>query len=468
MSAEYSRKQKKQINGLAKGQVSRDLKVLNRNVAGIDISPKFHAVAVPVGSSKDGQDTKCFQTTTDALFEMTDWLISCGVTSVAMESTGVYWIPPRNILEAHGLEVILVHAPNFRNVPGRKTDIQDAEWLQTLHSYGLLRGCFQPCPEGQVLRAYVRGRKRLTEDKSKQVLRMQKALDQMNVLVHRAVGDITGVTGMKIIQAIVDGERDPKILAQNRVYQCHKTEEQIASYLYGHYREHLIFELRQSLETYRHLLQQIREVDEAIEKWLTKIIPEETISLDDEICERLGKKKIKRKEPGFNAGLYAYKLLGVDLTEIKGVGPSTVMVFLAEAGWDMSRWPTVSHFTSWLCLCPGNHKSGGKSYSGKKRRTSNHLSQALRQSAEALAGSKSELGEIYRRHKRKGGAVQAIVNTAHKLARILYTMVKNKTPYDPGELEKADTKRRRRKTQDLKKEAKALGYELVPLEAAVA
>lgn len=467
MKKGYTKKEKNQIASLAKGKKPRGLRLLHKNAAGVDISPKFHVVAVEEGSSPDGEDVKIFGPTTDQLLELAKWLKACKVETVAMESTGVYWIPMREILEAQGFEVVLVHAPHYRNVPGKKTDINDAQWLQTLHSYGLLRGCYRPSNEVLPVRTYVRERGSLVRAASRQKLKMQKALDQMNVLVHRAVSDISGETGMRIIRAIVKGERDVRVLAEFRDERCKKSVAEIMQALQGNFLDQHLFSLRQALNHYDFIQAQIVECDQEIEKALEALIPQEWISKPcDEVEEELIKKFRPRKgEPDFNAALMAKKILGIDITAIPGISARTTLVWLAEIGWDMSPWATCDHFTSWLALCPGSNKSGGVQHSGRTRKSSNRLAQALRQAASTLKKNQGPLGEYLRRKKAHLGPAKAITATAHKLARILYRMVTEAQPYNEDLVKDQNGQRKRRQLKSLIRRAEALGMKVVPQEA---
>ena len=298
---------------------------------------------------------------------MAAWFKSCGVTSVAMESTGVYWIPAFEILEGHGLHVILVNARYAKNVPGRKTDVSDAGWLRQLHSYGLLRGSFRPEAEIATLRAYMRQRERLTEYAAAHIQHMQKALMEMNLQLHHVVSDITGVTGMRIIRAIVGGERDPEVLAAFRDVRCKSTIDTIKAALVGNDRAEHIFALTQSLELYDFYKAQIAACDRKLEAAVGTL----TAWAEDDLAP-LPKARIKGKQhnaPSFDVRSALYGVLGTDLTQIHGLGPSLALKLVAECGTDLRAWKTAKHFTSWLCLAPGNKISGGKLLSSRTRRS---------------------------------------------------------------------------------------------------
>ncbi|MCP4408046.1 MAG: IS110 family transposase [Gammaproteobacteria bacterium] len=461
----YTKKEKKQIEKIVKGVTPRGLSRLNLNAAGIDISPKVHSVSVPEGRDPQGRRTRLFGPTTGELLKIAKWLRECQITTVAMESTGVYWIPLREVLEGFGFEVVLVHAPHFRNVPGKKTDISDSEWLQTLHSYGLLRGCYRPTEEVLPMRTYVRERQDLVAQRSRQIQKMQKALDQMNVLIHRVVSDISGQTGMRMIRAILVGERNLEVLAGYRDPRCQKSEEEIQEALRGNFLPRHLFSLELAVKQYDFCQEMIKFCDQKIEQELESQIPAEYMKeAADEIEEKLLKFRPRKDDPQFNLPLFAKKLLGVDMTEVDGINIRTAMVWISEIGWDVSSWETSSYFSSWLTMCPGNHKSGGVQHSGKTRRSSNRLAQALRNAANTLHKNQGPLGTYLRKMKAQLGKAKGITATAHKLARILYAMVKNGTPYNPELVRNQNRKQQKRSIKYLEKRALAAGFHLVPME----
>jgi transposase len=463
----YTKKARQYLKKLALGKVPRGLERINLNAAGIDISPKVHAVAVPQDRVSDGHHVQTFGPETSELYRMVKWLKEYGIDTVAMESTGVYWRPVFEILQQEGFDVILVHANAYRNVPGKKTDVADAEWLQTLHTFGLLRGCFLPTEEGFVIRTYSRERQNLTNARSRQIQKMQKALDQMNVLVHRAVSDISGVTGMAIIRAIVKGERNPAELAKHRQPGCKRSEAEIAEALSGNFVEHHLFSLELALSNYDHCQEMIKRCDQEIERVISEMIPAEYLEeAADDVEARLMKFRPKKDDPQFNLPLMAKKILGVDCTAVDGVSIRTVLVLIAEIGYDFSRWKTAAHFASWMCLCPGNHKSGGESHSGRTRRSSNRLAQAFKNAANTLDRSDSPLGQYQRRMKARLGKAKGITATAHKLAKIIYTMVTTGKEYDPTLTKNQNPKQKKRRLANLEKMAKEAGYTLVPADAA--
>ena len=340
-----------------------DLKMVNPSAAAIDIGSTMHMAAV--NPSATDTPVRAFGTFTRDLHDLADWFRSCGVTSVAMESTGVYWIPAFEILEQHGFKVILVNARYAKNVPGRKTDVSDAGWLRQLHSYGLLRGSFRPEAEIATLRAYMRQRERLVEYAAAHIQHMQKALMEMNLQVHHVVSDITGATGMRIIRAIVAGERDPDVLASFRDIRCHSSVETIRAALVGNDRAEHIFALTQSLELYDTYQTMMEDCDRKLEAAIAAL----TVKASGAIAP-LPKARMKGKQinaPSFDVRAALHGVIGVDLTQIHGLGPSLALKLIAECGTDLKAWPSAKHFTSWLCLAPGNKISGGKLLSSRTR-----------------------------------------------------------------------------------------------------
>ena len=350
------------------------------------------------------------------------WLKKCKIDTVAMESTGVYWIPLYEILEQHGIECVLVNAKHLKNVSGRKTDVLDCQWIQELHTYGLLSGAFRPDDHTVRLRGYLRHRHMLIQHLSPHILHMQKALMQMNLQLHHVLRDITGTTGINIIRAIVQGERDPAKLAAHRDPRCANTRETIIKSLQGNYREEHLFSLKQALELHDFYRQKIQECDHEIEKFLSSydnaVAPENTL-------KPAAKSRRKKQKNGYSFDLKTilYQKFGVNLVAIPGIDSSTALTILSEIGNDLTPWKTVKHFTSWLCLCPGNKVSGGKRLSGKSRPSANRVKRALELAAFGLYKDKSSLGALFRRMKARIGAPKAITAAAHKLARLIYFLI---------------------------------------------
>ena len=438
-----------------KSSASSQWQPVHPDAAGIDVGSRQHFVAVPPG--RDPQPVRSFETFTADLYRLADWLAECGVKTVALESTGVYWIPLFEILERRGFEVLLVDTRRLKSVPGRKTDVLDCQWLQQLHTYGLLAGAFRPDDATCVLRSYLRQRAMLIEYGSHHIQHMHKALEQMNVKLNNVLSDITGQTGMAIIEAILAGERDPVVLARLRDPRCKHTEEMIAKALHGNWREDHLFELQQAVALYRTYRSKLVECDEQIESYLATFA-------DKSAGRPLPPKKRKSNpnSPSFEARSQLYRMTGVDLTRIDGLDANTALKVISEIGTDITRWPTAKHFASWLCLCPGNHKTGGHQKSGKTRRSANRAAAALRIAAQSLERSKTALGAYYRRMKARLGAPQAVTATAHKLARLIYSMLRYGTEYvDIGQAA-YEQHYHDRMLKTLKRRAAQIGHILVP------
>jgi transposase len=446
------------------------LSLLNSKCAGIDIGASELFVCMAKNSSE--QEVRSFSTFTADLKNMINWLKDNGVTSVAMESTGVYWIVPYEMLEEAGLEVLLVNARFFKSVPGRKTDVQDCQWIQQLHSYGLLRGSFRPSKDIVELRAYVRQRSRLFELAGIQIQLMHKALTQMNIQLNHVISDITGVTGLNIIQAILQGKRDPKALADLSVAGCRKNIDVIAKALEGNFRKEHLFALEQAHEAYEFFHRQIRKCEEAIEVFLFSMQVEafpspppsdnEKSAIPSLFKTRARKTKANRSPYYFNASLAIKKITIADLTSIPGIDANTAMKILSEVGTDTSQWANAKAFASWLGLCPGNKISGGKVLSSRTKPSDNRAAQALRMAASSLYRSKTALGAFFRRMRSRLGAPKAITAAAHKLARILYRMLTNGENYREAGENYYEQQYQARVVANLKKRAEEFGFTLVP------
>jgi len=435
-------------------RISKHLEQVNLFAAGIDIGFHSHYVSVPEELATESvREFPCF---TGDLNRMADWLVEIGIQTVAMESTGIYWIPAYEILEERGLIVLLVNARHIKNVPGRKTDVLDCQWIQQLHTYGLLEGAFRPEEETVALRTYMRQRETLTQQASDQIRRMQKALRQMNLLLDNVVSDIDGVTGMKIIRAILEGERESTVLAKLRDGRCKKDEKTIAASLEGHYREEHLFSLKQSVELYDTYQTKIIDCDQAIQSQLDKMD-----SKGDKKDLPPSKKVKSKNTPKFDVRGELYQMTGVDLTCIDGLNESSVLKILSETGSDISAWPTEKHFSSWLGLSPGNKVTGGKSLSGKTKPSANRAAAAFRLAAFGLLNSQSALGAYCRRQRTRLGAPKAITATAHKLARTFYSMLKNGTEYVDKGQDYYEKQYHDRIINNLKKRADNMGFELI-------
>jgi len=435
------------------GDMLQQFKHLNPNAAGIDIGSESHFVAIPEG--RDAATVREFSCFTSDLNSLADWLVQCGITTVAMESTGVYWIPIFEILESRGLEVKLVNARHVKNVPGRKTDVKDCQWLQQLHCYGLLAGAFRPADQICVLRTFLRQRGTLVQYASAHVQHMQKALVQMNLLLHNVVSDITGVTGMKIILALLAGERNPHKLAALRDCRCNNSEAIIAKSLVGNYRKEHLFSLRQAVELFQFYQRKITECDREIEHLLSQFDAKAAMSAPVK-----KKSKPRKGEPCFDVAGQLFRMTGVDLLRIDGISSLTALQVISEIGVDMNRWPSEKHFASWLGLCPGNKISGGKRLSGKSRLCANKAAVALRMAAQSLYHAKSALGAYYRRQRARLGAPKAITATAHKLAKLIYNVLKHGNEYVDAGQDYYEKRYQAKVIQNLRKRARDLGFEL--------
>lgn len=448
-----SKKEKKKIS------VDQGWEAINPQAAGIDIGAKEHFACVPAKATP--KNVRSFGTCTADLNGLADWFKECGVTSVAMEATGVYWIPVFQILEERGLAVILVNARQTKNVAGRKSDVQDCQWIQRLHTYGLLQGSFRPEDAYCVLRTYLRYRDELVSARSTQCQHMQKALQQMNVQLVQVLSDVMGVSGMAIIQAILEGERDPVKLANMVHRRVRATATQIQKALEGDYREEHLFVLRQAFSLYGTYEEKINACDEQIVR--------ETATLSDKVDpqhkplppRKEGRPASKDKMQGQDMREVLYRKFGADLTAIEGIGVTTALVVLTEVGPDVSGFKTEKHFCSWLGLCPDNRISGGKVLSSHTRRVINRASDALRMAAVTLERSQSALGGFYRRMKGRLGAAEAITATAHKLARIIYRLIKHGEAYVRQGMEDYERKFRERKLHALRKTAISMGFNLI-------
>jgi len=435
--------------------------MINPGAAAIDIGSTMHMAAV--NPRADDNPVRAFGTFTGDLHELARWFKACRVTSVAMESTGVYWIPAFEILEQHGFHVILVNARYAKNVPGRKTDVSDAAWLQRLHSYGLLRGSFRPEAGVATLRAYLRQRERLIEYCASHIQHMQKALMEMNVQLHHVVSDITGVTGMRIIRAIVTGERSPGTLAVMRDVRCHASAEKICAALSGNWRDEHIFALCQSLALYDFYQTKILECDRKLEVALQGLRTGK--GHDTSSLPKVRTKTRQVNAPDFEVRSALFRVLGVDLTQIHGIGPSLALKLVGECGTDLAAWPSSKHFTSWLCLAPGNKISGGKLLSSKTRRSSSRTAAHLRLAAITIGRSDTALGAFYRRLSARAGKAKAVTATARKIAVLFYNSLRYGMAYhDPGAT-RYEEQYRSRVIGNLQRRAKTFGFTLQEMPA---
>jgi len=445
-----------------------DRPLLEPNAAGIDIGAREIFVAVP--PDRDENPVRVFLTFTEDLQQLAAWLVKCGVTTAAMESTGVYWVPLYDMLEKYGVKPCLVDARHMKNVPGRRTDWHECQWIQYLHSVGLLRSAFRPEDDVCAVRALTRHRNDLVQLASQHIQHMHKSLTQMNLQLHHVISDLTGLTGMAIVDAIVVGERDAAVLAKLRDPHVKASEETIRKSLVGSWRAEHLFTLQQSRDLYRTYQQQIVACEEEIEKLLQqfkpRVDPNEKPLPPDRKRNRRSRKKRKKEGPrdsGFDLRTESYKLFGVDLTQIPGLETLPLPLF-SEVGRDMRTWPSAGHFTSWLLLCPDNDISGGRVLWKGMRKGNNRAGQMFRLAANSLHHNNTPLGAYLRRMKAKLGPAGGITATARKIAIIFYTMVKDQVEYDATLWAQRDAQREKRFEDKLKRQAQQLGYQLVPIE----
>ena len=433
------------------------------NAAGMDSGADEIVVAVP--PDRDSQPVRACRTFTPDLEALVIWLLACGIDTVAMESTGVYWIPIYELLEQHGIVPYLVNGRHVKNVPGRKSDWNDAQWLQKLHALGLLRASFRPDTKISALRTLVRYRAELIAHRAPHILHMQRALQQMNVQLERVLSDIMGTTGQAIIRAMVAGERDPVALAQLRNPACKSSEEMIAKALRGSWKDELLFVLRQALAIYAVYTAQIAACDGELEQYLQRMQArsgEPEAPLPD--LPPAKSDSHSKNAPNFNARAHYARLLGVDLVAVMGLSASSVQTIISEIGTDMERFATVKHFCAWLGLAPRNDISGGKVLRSRTQKVNNRATQAFRQAAQSVSRSDSAVGAYYRAMRARKGPEQATVATAHKIARIVYHLLKYGEAYEAESADTYEQKRQERELRALTRRAAKLGYTLAPVQ----
>jgi transposase len=445
------------------------LTVTHRHAAGIDVHAAVHFVAVPAEDVPAGfrnPDAKLpagvrkFGTNTADLEALAAWLKVCGVTTVAMESTGVYWIPLYELLASRGFDVILVDPRQTRHAPGRpKSDVLDCQWMRRLHSYGLLTASFRPADDIVVWRGFQRQRDMLVRYAAQHVQHLQKALEEMNVKLAEVVSDVVGQTGLKIIKDIVRGERDPLQLAKHRHERCRATEAEIAAALHGTWRKEHLLALQQGLELYEFYQRQLQACDREIEACLRGFADK---SGGAALPPRAKQQKPRRHEPRFGARALLFRMAGVDLTVIEGVSETTGLVLLSEIGTDLSRFPSAKHFVSWLGLCPQHRGSAGKIFSRRVRRGANRAARALRMAAQGCHHAKNALGAFYRRIQARCGGAKAVVATARKIAERVYRLLRYGQDYVRQAEQAYEEAYRLRTLKALARKAASLGYQLVP------
>lgn len=417
---------------MIKSQDGNKLAIVNPNAAGIDIADTEMQVCVP--EDRDGENNRRFGSFTQDLNTIVDWLKDCRITTVAMEATGIYYLSLFLKLQDAGIDVLLANPQDVKNLSGRKTDAADAEWLMVLHKYGLLKPCYQPGNVARQIRNLTRQRSNLIRMAEKEVQYMQKAMEQMNIKLSTVISDITGLSGRKIITAILDGQRDTYALASLAESNCKASQEEIALSLEGTWDEDLLFMLKQSLDAYDFFLSQVSDCDTEIEKLLS-LYGARIDSANAELVRCKRKKSRSKNAPKMDIENFAYQLWGVNVFEIPGLKDTAVMHLIGELGHDfIDKFESAEKFSSWCNLAPNNKISGGKILSSKIMKRKNPVGQIFRTAAAPLARDKGEMGNYYRRMKAKSGALQANVATAHKMAKIFYTMVKNKVAYDASKV----------------------------------
>ena len=435
------------------------LSLIHPNAAGIDIGSASHFVAVP--PDRDDEPVREFNSFTVDLHRLADWLDACNVDTVAMESTGVYWIPVYELLESRGFTVLLVNARHVKNVSGRKSDVLDCQWLQQLMSFGLLHGAFRPVDQVCVLRSLTRQRAMILRSQGRFVQHMQKAMTQMNIQLANTISDIAGATGQKIVRAILAGERDGMALAKLKDSRIRASDEDIAKSLQGNWRSEHLFALKQAVDAFDFGVKQLLECDALIEAQLRVLQ-----SCQGEPAK--GKQRGRaRNAPKFDLRTQLFQMCGVDLTRIDGVDVTTALAVVSEVGSDMSRFASDKHFASWLGLCPGTKITGGKVMSGKTKRCANRAAQALRLAAAGLRTSQSALGAYYRRMCSRMDRAKAVAAAAHKLARLIYAMLTKGEEYTDRGQDYFEERYRQRVLHNLTQRAKAMGMQLVPSESSV-
>jgi len=430
------------------------------NAAGLDIGAREIVAAVP--PDRTTTPVRAFATFTPDLHQLVEWLIQSGIDTVAMESTGVYWVPIYELLEQNGIKPFLVNARHVKTVPGRKSDWNDAQWLQKLHALGLLQGSFRPDAEMCVLRTLLRHRAELIQHRAPHILHMQKALKLMNLQLPEVLTNIVGVTGQAILRAIVAGERDALQLARLRQPNCQSTTADIVKALTGDWREEQVFVLKQSLELFDYYTQKITECDHQIEQQFSTMKPRFDSTPPPATVPRV-KRTQQKNQPNYDAQTYLLHLTGIDLTAVTGISGSSAQTILSEIGTDMSRWPTVKHFCSWLGLAPHNDISGGQVLHARTLKVGNRAAQALRQSVQSVARSDSAYGAYFRAMRARLGPQQAAVATAHKLARVIYHLLKYRDAFQAESAEEYERQRQDRELKYLKRRANKFGYQLMPV-----
>ena len=435
------------------------------DAAGIDIGATELVAAVSPDRGGEGGAVRSFSSFTSGVHALRDWLLECGVKTAALESTGNYWITTYAVLEDAGIEVWLVNARHVKGVPGRKTDVQDAQWLQQLHSAGLLRKSFRPAKDILPLRYLTRHRTELVAESVRQVHLMQKVLTEMNLHIHHVFSDVDGLSAQNIIEAILGGERDPEVLAGLRDARCRSPKAKILAALEGDYREEYLFVLRQCQQRWRQIAASLAECDAQIEQLAARVQGHNQDAGPLPPPAKSGQHRVQKNSPGSSVFEQAWRFYGVDLSEVPGVGSSVLSVLMSElgTGGDVRRsFRSGEAFCSWLGLCPDNRISGGRVLKAKTRKVASRVSAALRLAAQAVSRSEHKLGEYVRRMKGRLGKAEGITAAAHKLARILYHLITTRNSYDENQAFKLTPSAKTRRLNNLQKSAQKLGFTLVP------
>jgi transposase len=460
---QMNRKQRREMTRtLQRGDLS--LEVVHPDAAGIDIGNESHYVAVP--PTRDSQPIRRFGCTTAELKQMANWLKQCAIRTIAMQSTGVYWIAVYDILEEAGFEVYLVNARETKNLPGRKSDVQESQWLMKLHTYGLLRNSFRPSQEIRTMRTYWRQRNDLVRAAARHIQRMQKAMTQMNIQLANVLSDVSGVTGQAIIKAILAGERDPQKLARFRDWRVKASQEEIARSLEGNWQEDLLFVLKQEQDNYDFCQKQMAECDQQLQQYLQQ---RQDRSVGVNLREEKRKARLKKQRgnaPQFDLRAELFRMTGTDLTQIDGIDIMTAMTILSEAGSDMSKWKTEHHFVSWLRLCPDNKISADKVIGKGRLPTKNRITSALRMAASTLRLSNTYLGAQFRRLRTRLGPPIATKAMAAKLARLVYRMLRYGMQFVDQGAEFYEAQHRKQQVNYLKRKAANLGLQIIEVPAA--
>jgi transposase len=460
---QMNRKQRREMTRtLQSGDLS--LEVVHPDAAGIDIGNESHYVAVP--PTRDSQPIRRFGCTTAELKQMANWLKQCAIRTIAMQSTGVYWIAVYDILEEAGFEVYLVNARETKNLPGRKSDVQESQWLMKLHTYGLLRNSFRPSQEIRTIRTYWRQRNDLVRSAARHIQRMQKAMTQMNIQLANVLSDVSGVTGQAIIKAILAGERDPQKLARFRDWRVKASQEEIARSLEGNWQEDLLFVLKQEQDNYDFCQKQMAECDQQLQQYLQQ---RQDRSVGINLREEKRKARLKKQRgnaPQFDLRAELFRMTGTDLTQIDGIDIMTAMTILSEAGSDMSKWKTEHHFVSWLRLCPDNKISADKVIGKGRLPTKNRITSALRMAASTLRLSNTYLGAQFRRLRTRLGPPIATKAMAAKLARLVYRMLRYGMQFVDKGAEFYEAQHRKQQVNYLKWKAANLGLQIIEVPAA--